>query len=325
MVVSGDEDSGFSRTIAERNTDDLPPGEVLIRVHYSSLNYKDALSAIGNRGVTKNYPHTPGADASGVVEESGSGQFSPGDRVIVTGYDLGMNTSGGFGEYIRVPASWVVPLPPGLTLREAMIYGTAGFTAGLSVRAVVDFGGEPGRGPILVTGASGGVGSLAVAFLAKLGYRVFASSGKAEAQQYLLDLGAEEVIPREEALDESPRPLLRGRWAGVVDTVGGRVLATALRTTTQRGVVTTCGNVDGAELNITVFPFILRGVRLIGIDSASTPMSVRLPLWELMAGQWKPERLDEIAREVPLEGLDREIELILKGGQKGRVVLAHAR
>ena len=259
------------------------------------------------------------------MAESASDRFRPGDRVIVTGYDLGMNTSGGFGEYIRVPADWVVPLPPGLSPREAMIYGTAGFTAGLSVRAVVDFGCKPEEGPVMVTGASGGVGSLAVAFLAKLGYRVFASSGKKEARQYLLDLGASEVIPREEALDTSKRPLLSARWAGVVDTVGGRVLETALRTTTQRAVVTTCGNVDSAKLNITVYPFILRGVRLIGIDSASTPMSVRLPLWKLMAGDWKPELLDRIGREVSLDEMSDQIDLILKGGQKGRVVLAHSR
>ncbi len=323
LIVSENEDGSFSRTLAERRLADLPAGEVLIRVRYSSLNYKDALSATGNRGATKKYPHTPGIDASGVVEESAAAEFSPGDRVLVTGYDLGMNTAGGFGEYIRVPASWVVPLPPGLTDREAMIFGTAGFTAGLSVRALVDFGLKPERGPVLVTGASGGVGGFAVAFLARAGFEVFGSSGKKEAGEHLRRLGARGVIPREEAEDTSRRPLLAERWAGVVDTVGGNVLATSLRTTRQRGVVTCCGNVAGADLPITVYPFILRGIKLIGIDSAQTPMSVRRPLWSLLAGEWKPENLDRIAKKVSLGELGREIDLILKGGQMGRVLVEH--
>ena len=323
MIVEENQDGGFSRRIGKRGLDSLPPGQVLIRVHYSSLNYKDALSATGNRGVTKRYPHTPGTDASGVVEESASPAFNPGDEVLVTGYDLGMNTSGGFGEYIRVPAEWVVDLPQGLSRKEAMCYGTAGFTAGLSVRALLEGGLRPGEGPVLVTGATGGVGTLAVGFLARAGFEVWGSSGKKEAEAHLAPLGARGVIPREEADDRSARPLLPARWAGVVDTVGGNVLATSLRSTTQRGVVTSCGNVGGAELSLTVYPFILRGVRLIGIDSAQTPMPVRLALWSLMAGEWKIDGLERIAKEVGLEEMDSQIGLILKGGQKGRVLLRH--
>ncbi len=324
LLVTQNADKSFSRAIVRKNLDQLPPGEVLIKVRYSSLNYKDALSAVGNRGVTKKYPHTPGIDAAGVVAESVSPEFKPGDEVLVTGYGLGMNTSGGYGEYIRVPAAWVVPLPSGLTGREAMIYGTAGFTAGLSVKAMADFGPGPERGPILVTGATGGVGGFAVAFLAGAGYEVYGSSGKKEAEKHLMRLGAKGVIPREEADDRSSHPLLPARWAGVVDTVGGSVLATALRSTMRRGVVTSCGNVGGANLSITVYPFILRGIRLVGIDSAETSMAERLPLWSLLADEWKPEGLDRLAKEVALEELDPEIDRILKGGQKGRVLIRHA-
>lgn len=323
LIVNENRDGSFSREIGLRRVGDLPPGEVLIRVRYSSLNYKDALSAIGNRGVTKNYPHTPGIDAAGEVAESQAPEFKPGDEVLVTGYDLGMETWGGFGGYVRVPAGWVVPIPENFSPEEAMIYGTAGFTAGLSVKALLDNGLTPDRGPVLVTGATGGVGSFAVAYLARLGFKVFGSSGKKEAREHLLGLGAEGVIGREEANETSGRPLLSGRWGGVVDTVGGNVLATGLRSTKQRGVVTSCGNVGGAELSLTVYPFILRGVRLIGIDSAQTPMELRRVLWPLLAGDWKPDRLHSLAKRVDLEGLSDEIDLILAGGQKGRVLVEH--
>ncbi|MCY4379390.1 MAG: YhdH/YhfP family quinone oxidoreductase, partial [Candidatus Dadabacteria bacterium] len=231
MVVSKTEDGKFTREITTRQIGSLPDGEVLLNVKYSSLNYKDALSAIGNRGVTKNYPHTPGVDAVGVVEDSKSGEFEPGDRVIVHGYDLGMDTSGGFGQYVRVPAEWVVNLPEGLDLKESMMYGTAGFTAAQSVLRIVEGGVSPEDGKVLVTGATGGVGSMAVAILGKAGYSVTASTGKAEQRQFLADLGAEEVIGREGLTDPSGRLLLKGQWAGVVDTVGGEMLATAIKST----------------------------------------------------------------------------------------------
>ena len=321
MVVSGDEDGKFTREITTRKLDSLPGGEVLLNVKYSSLNYKDALSAIGNRGVTRNYPHTPGVDAAGVVERSESAEFQPGDKVIVHGYDLGMDTSGGFGQYVRVPAEWVVRLPAGLDLKESMMYGTAGFTAVQSVLRIVEGRVSPRDGRILVTGATGGVGSMAVAVLAKAGYSVTASTGKKEQERFLAGLGAEEVIGREDLTDPSGRLLLKGQWAGVVDTVGGEMLATAIKSTRQRGVVTTCGNVASHELNTNVYPFILRGVTLAGIDSASCPMERRRLVWEKISGEWKLDTLERTCRTVSLDDLDPEIDVILKGGQVGRVVV----
>lgn len=321
MVVSRTQDGEFSREITTRKLDSLPEGEVLVNVKYSSLNYKDALSAIGNRGVTKNYPHTPGVDAVGLVEDSGSVEFEPGDKVIVHGYDLGMDTSGGFGQYIRVPADWVVNLPVELGLKESMMYGTAGFTAAQSVLRIVEGGVRPEDGKILVTGATGGVGSMAVAILAKAGYSVTASTGKTEQKQFLADLGAEEVIGREDLTDPSGKLLLKGQWAGVVDAVGGEMLATAIKSTKQRGVITTCGNVASHELNINVYPFILRGITLVGIDSASCPMKRRRLVWEKMASGWKLDILERIGRTVSLEDLDPEIDVMLKGGQVGRIVV----
>jgi putative YhdH/YhfP family quinone oxidoreductase len=314
-------DGGFVRRVEERALDDLPTGEVLIRVHYSSLNYKDALSAIGNRGVTRSYPHTPGIDAAGIVEESADDAYQPGDRVIVTGYDLGMNTSGGFGEYIRVPAGWVVPRPEPLRLRECMIYGTAGFTAAMSVYRLEGYGVTPDQGDILVTGATGGVGSLALAILAQDGYRVVAATGKPDQAAYLQGLGAADVVHRDEVLEPSGRALLKARWAGVVDTVGGDYLATAIKSTRYRGAVTTCGNVASAELALTVYPFILRGISLLGIDSANCPMPMRRALWEKLSHEWKLPQLEEIASECSLEELDAEIDAILAGQQRGRVVV----
>ena len=319
MIVE-ETDNHFSRSITEKIFDELSDGEVLVKVSWSSLNYKDALSASGNRGVTKRYPHTPGIDASGVVEESSSDAFHPGDKVIVTSYDLGMNTSGGFAEYIKIPASWIVPLPAGLDLRESMIFGTAGFTAGMSVMALTRSV-PPGRGDILVTGATGGVGSLSVALLAKLGYSVTAVSGKPESGPFLKGLGAQKILTRTEATVGHERPLLKGIWAGVIDTVGGEILATAIKSTDLQGVVTCCGNVASPDLPLTVFPFILRGVSLVGIDSQNCPMEARRKIWQHLASDWKPDRLDNLCREVSLDELENEIDLILKGGQTGRVVV----
>lgn len=320
MVVEEIEEKRFSRSIKEKTIDQLSDGEVLIKVSWSSLNYKDALSASGNRGVTKKYPHTPGIDASGVVEESRSDEFHAGDEVIVTSYDLGMNTSGGFGQYIRVPAAWVVPLPAGLDLRESMIFGTAGFTAGMSIMALIKSV-PADRGDILVTGATGGVGSLAVAMLAGLGYSVTAVSGKKEAEPFLTGLGARKILSRTEATVGLERPLLKGVYAGVIDTVGGDILASAIKSTDLQGVVTCCGNVASPELPLTVFPFILRGVTLVGIDSQNCPMGYRRKVWQHLASDWKPARLEDLCREVSLDELEREIELILRGGQTGRVIV----
>ncbi|MBU0483244.1 MAG: YhdH/YhfP family quinone oxidoreductase [Proteobacteria bacterium] len=321
LLVEKNEDDQFIRTITERKVSDLPAGEVLVRVGYSSLNYKDALSASGNRGVTRRYPHTPGIDAAGVVVESDSAKFLPGEQVIVSCYDLGMNTPGGFGQYIRVPAAWVMKLPAGLSLQESMIYGTGGFTAAHSVWRLVEYGITPEQGKILVTGATGGVGSFSVAILAKLGYTVTAVSGKDSAHDFLRELGAVEVIGRAQAIDTSGRMVLKGRWAGVVDTVGGAMLATAIRSTRYGGAVTCCGNVAEPEFLINVYPFILRGVSLFGIDSAQCPMALREKIWALLAAEWKIDNLGHLGTEITMDQLDTYLARMLKGGIMGRIVV----
>lgn len=321
MVVRQTSEGSFVRKVEERAISDLPAGNVLVKVLYSSLNYKDALSAIGNRGVTKRYPHTPGIDAAGVVVRSESAEFAEGDAVVVSCYGLGMNTDGGFGQFIRVPVEWVMALPGGMSMREAMIYGTGGFTAAHSVYRLRLQGVMPDQGKILVTGASGGVGSFSVAILAKIGYRVIAVSGKEEAKGFLMDLGAEEVLGRDAVQDYSGRAVLKGKWAGVVDTVGGNMLATAIKSTRYGGAVTCCGNVAEPEFTTNVYPFILRGVSLIGIDSAECPMSVREKIWGLLAGEWHLDNLEKLCRETSLANLDGFIEKILSGGIQGRVVV----
>lgn len=320
-LVVREEDGQFVRCVEEKEVDALPEGEVLIRVRYSSLNYKDALSATGNRGVTRAFPHTPGIDASGEVVESGVAEFAVGDEVLVTGYDLGMNTAGGFGQYIRVPGHWVVRLPEGLTVKESMGYGTAGFTAALSVHYLVEAGVMLDQGEVVVTGATGGVGSLAVAMLAKEGFSVVAVTGKASEVDFLKGIGASEVIDRSEVDDDSGRPILSGRWAGGVDTVGGNMLATLLKMTNYGGAVTCCGLVASPELNTSVFPFILRGVKLIGIDSVLCPMDLRLKIWDKIAGDWKVDVLEDVMVDCGLEDLDGQIDRILAGQMRGRVVV----
>ena len=322
VVVREREGGEFVRSVEERAVDDLPAGDVLVRVDYSSLNYKDALSATGHRGVTRHYPHTPGIDAAGVVKESSVDEFQPGDEVIVTSYDLGMNTPGGWGQYIRVPGEWVVPLPAGMSLREGMIYGTAGLTAGLAVRRLERAGLAPDQGDVLVTGASGGLGSMAVGILARAGYNVVAATGKPEAEGYLRALGAAEVIARETVLDEANRPLLRTRWAGAVDPVGGEYLASVLKAIEYGGFVAACGLVASPDLPTSVYPFILRGVSLIGVDSQNWPMDDRREVWRRLAGDWKIDSLDRLATEVKLDALEPEIERILAGQQQGRVVVS---
>jgi len=321
MIVEKTEDKNYPIRIGTRSVKDLPPGEILLKVHYSSLNYKDALSATGQFAVTKNYPHTPGIDAAGEIVESSDSAFKSGDKVIVTSYDLGMDTPGGFGQYIRVPANWVVPLPEGLSLRESMILGTAGLTAGLMVQKLVGHGVKPEQGEILVTGATGGVGSLAVAILSKAGYRVIAATGKSSQKDFLLSIGAADVIGREEVLLKAERPLMPERWAGVVDVVGGEMLASAIKSTRYGGTVTCCGLVGSRELSVNVLPFILRGVSLLGIDSVQCPMESRRIVWEKLAGEWKLENLETVVRECTLHNLEKEIQAILKGQLRGRVLV----
>lgn len=323
LVISERPEGGFERSVRMRRLADLPANDTLIRVHYSSLNYKDALSATGNRGVTRRYPHTPGIDAAGEVVESANADFKPGDEVIVTGYDLGMNTPGGFGQYVRVPSAWVVRRPEGLTLRESMALGTAGFTAALSVYQLQRHAVVPQQGDVLVTGASGGVGCLTVAILGQLGYRVVAATGKADAGDWLKQLGAQEILSRDDVRDAGGKALLKERWAGVVDTVGGDILATAIKATKRGGCVACCGNAASPELHITVYPFILRGVTLQGVDSAETPMPLRLQMWHNLANAWKPspEAFEAIAQIVTLDDLSPMIDAILHGGIRGRVVV----
>ena len=321
LVVTETEDKQFNRQISTRTIDDLPDGDVIVQVHYSSLNYKDVLSATGNRGVTRKYPHTPGIDASGVVVESADPAFKSGDEVIVTSYDLGMNTAGGYGQYIRVPAGWVVPLPAGLSLREAMIYGTAGFTAALSVWRMVGNGVQPEQGDVLVSGATGGVGSIAVSILAKSGYRVVAVNGVVDETDYLKEIGAKEVISIDEATDTSGRPMLKSRWAGGIDTVGGDILASTIKAVQPNGTVTCCGNVASPDLPLNVFPFILRGVTLIGIDSQNCPMPIRTQIWEKIASNWKIDWLEKLTTEAPFAALDEKIELMRQGKHKGRTII----
>jgi len=313
----------FKSQIIQRNTNELPQNGVLIKVVFSSLNYKDALSAKGNKGVTRRYPHTPGIDAAGIVAESTSPDFKSGDQVIVTGYDLGMNTMGGFGEYINVPAEWVVHLPAGLSLKESMILGTAGFTAALAMYHLLRCGQKPTDGPLLVTGATGGVGSLSVLIAAKLGFEVIASTGKADETGYLINIGARNVIDRNEVDDQSGRMLLRQQWAGAIDTVGGNTLATILKSLKPHGNIACCGNVASPLLNTSVFPFILNGVNLLGVNSATTPIYLRLLLWEKLSKEWKPDFQKIKTEVVGLDEIHLSIEKILKGGITGRVVLEH--
>lgn len=321
LVVEEQSDGSFVRSFKQWPIDNLPDHEVLIEVHYSSLNYKDALSATGNKGVTKNYPHVPGIDAAGVVAESSNPQFSSGDKVIVTSYDLGQNTSGGFGRYIRVPAEWIVPLPKELSLRESMIIGTAGFTAAIGIHHLRHNNIIPGSGNILVTGATGGVGIMAIAILGKLGYSVTAATGKLDQKNFLYDTGASAVIHRNEVQDESARPLLSSKWAGAIDTVGGIMLDTTLRQTKHNGTVACCGNVLGHKLHTNLYPFILRGVHLAGIDSGNCKMDLRKKLWKKLAAEWKPENIEQLCRACCLEELDNEIDRILNGQQVGRVLV----
>jgi putative YhdH/YhfP family quinone oxidoreductase len=321
LLVEQTEPKRFTRSIVTRTLDDLAAGELVVRVRWSSLNYKDALSATGHPGVTRHFPHTPGIDAAGEVVSDASGRYRPGDRVIVTGFDLGMETDGGYGQLIRVPAAWALPLPPGLELRDSMVLGTAGLTAALSVHALVGRSIVPEGGEILVTGATGGVGSIAVALLAKLGYRVVAATGKPEAAPFLSQLGAALTIPREEVTANVERPMLKERWAGVVDCVGGDTLTAALKATRYGGTVTCCGLVGSADLNLNVYPFILRGVSLLGIDSVQCPLALRSAVWHKLANEWRLSQLEQLAEECTLEGLEEKVAAILKGQLQGRTVV----
>jgi putative YhdH/YhfP family quinone oxidoreductase len=323
LWVTETADGKFERNIVERVIDDLPPGEVVIRVLYSSLNYKDALSATGNKGITRKYPHTPGIDAAGIVEISRNEQFATGDEVIITGHDLGMNTAGGYGEFIRVPASWVIRRPEGYTLRECMILGTAGITAALGLHKMELLGLTPSQGPIVVTGSTGGVGSVAVSLLGKAGYEVIAVTGKSHAHDYLVHLGAHKVESRDFVNDTSGKALLRPQWAGAIDTVGGNTLLTLLKGCKPEGSVVSTGLVSSPKLDATVYPFILNGVSLLGVGSAETPMSTRLLVWDKLKDVWNiKDKLNAVVKEVTLDELNLTyIDSILQGKIMGRIVV----
>jgi len=315
-----EKEGGFTGSVQEIEFETLRSDEVLVKVYYSSLNYKDALSASGNKGVTRNYPHTPGIDAVGIIEQSNSELFPVGEKVIVTSYDLGMNTDGGFAEYIQVPAEWVVKLPEKMTMKEAMIYGTAGLTAGMSVLRLTELV-KPEDGKIVVSGATGGVGALSVSILSKLGYSVVAITGKENERDYLMSLGADEVLLRSDVENFDQKPLLRPQFAGGIDTVGGVILENIIKSTQPIGVVTCCGNVASPKIDLTVFPFILRGVALIGIDSQNYPMKYREIVWNKLAHDWKPAQLDFACSEINLEDVQSKIDLILQGKLKGRTII----
>ena len=319
--VSENAENNFESAIIKRSINELAPSDLLIKVSYSSLNYKDALSASGNKGVTREFPHTPGIDAAGVVVSSKSKNFDAGDQVIVTGYDLGMNTDGGFGQYISVPSDWAVPLPENLGLRESMVLGTAGLTAGLSVKKLIDAGLTPENGDILVTGATGGVGVLAIALLIKLGFGVTASTGKASEIAFLQALGAQ-VIDRVELSEASSKPLLRERWGGAIDVVGGETLVNVLKQIKNGGSVAACGLVESPSIALTVLPFILRGVNLLGIDSVEIPLATKRNVWNKFAGDWKIDNLEDLVTEISMAELSDKLKLLLAGNAKGRYVLS---
>lgn len=320
-LASKGEDGKVTGEVTQQPLTSLPEGEVLIEVTASSLNYKDGLAANGHPGVVKTLPHVPGIDAVGTVAESTSDQFAPDDPVLVTGFELGAGQWGGWSQHVRVPAEWVIPLPNGLHPTTAMQLGTAGLTAALSVDALLAHHIKPDDGEILVTGSTGGVGILAVKLLAKLGYQVVAVSGKKDKYDWLKELGAVRVIGREEVVDDSKRPLLKAQWAGAVDTVGGETLATILRSTKLGGCVTACGLVGGDKLPTTVYPFILRGVTLCGIDSAWCPREKRSLIWQKLGGEWELDGLNDITTTVNLDEIGDLVPEILAGKIAGRVVV----
>ena len=314
-------EGAFSTSISELELDNPPIGFVQIKVSHSSLNYKDALSASGNKGVTRNYPFVPGIDAAGTITDANSSQFGDGDEVIVTGYDMGMNTPGGFGEYINVPANWVVKKPENLSSLEAMSIGTAGLTAAASAMKIYETS-QAIDLPVLVSGATGGVGSIGVMLMSKLGKEVSALTGKPSSVNFLKSIGASNIIMRDEYLEASAKAMERPQFSSAIDTVGGNILSRMLPQISPHGVVACCGNVAGIDVNTTVFPFILRGITLAGIDSAESPIEFKTAIWNKFAGEWKLD-LSSMIKIVTKENLQQEVDLILQGGQQGRIVLKH--
>ncbi|MEY2191810.1 acryloyl-CoA reductase [Neobacillus sp. BF23-41] len=321
LVVDKTEND-FTVNVKKVTIQDLQAGDVLIKVSYSSVNYKDGLASTPDGKIVRSYPFIPGIDLAGVVVSSNDSRFKAGDEVIATSYEIGVAHYGGYSEYAQIPAEWVVPLPEGLSLKEAMVYGTAGFTAALSVQRLEENGLTPEKGSVLVTGATGGVGSIAVAILAKRGYHVVASTGKQSEHDFLIEIGASEILSREDVTGEKIRALDKQLWAAAVDPVGGKTLASILSKITYNGSVAVSGLTGGGDVPTTVFPFILRGVNLLGIDSVYCPMETRIALWKRMATDFKPDNLLNVMnKEVSLEELPNDLSSILKGEARGRTIV----
>jgi putative YhdH/YhfP family quinone oxidoreductase len=308
----------------ELSLDDLDPGTVVIRTHYSGVNYKDALAATGAGKVVRRFPCVGGVDVSGVVESSQDARFKAGDQVLVTGYDMGVAHDGGFAEYVRVPADWVVPLPVNLSLFDAMALGTAGFTAALAIHRLEQNELTPDKGKVVVTGATGGVSSLAIRMLSQLGYHVVAMTSKASEQEYLRALGASEILLRSDIDWTSKRPMEKAQWAGALDSVGGDTLAWLTKSMLQNGAIASYGNAGGLELHTSVFPFILRGIKLLGVDSAATQMPLRKQMWQRLAGDLRLDRYDQIAHRIALADLPDVCARLIAGVSHGRSVVEFA-
>ena len=321
LVVHETSNGEFEKSIEQRSASDLPENDLLIEVHYSSLNFKDAMSASGNKRITKQYPHTPGIDAAGVVVSDKSGTFSEGQKVVVFGYDLGMDTDGGLAQMISIPADWAVECPSSLTLKEAMIYGTGGLTAALSVQKLEKMGAKPEDGPVAVTGTTGGVGSISIAILSQLGYEVIAFSGKPEQSDYLKELGASEVRHRDTINEIGDKPVGRELWANAIDTIGGDYLANLLKQTKAGGAVTTCGLAASASFSMTVLPFITRAVSLLGIDSVYIPLDDKKAIWERVSTDMKLPNLEGYAEEITLEQTPEYLDRFMASQTVGRYVV----
>ena len=310
-----------SGQVKEIEMPSLNDGNVIIKVHYSSLNYKDALASSGVKGVVKSYPFVPGIDVAGEIIETSNSEFSVGDNVVATGYKIGMSVFGGFGELVQLPSKWVLKLPAELNSFDSMCYGTAGITAAACVKKIVDAN-VSNELPVLVSGATGGVGSISVGILSKLGYQVHAISGKQDKIETLKSMGASEIILRDEFTNEPVKALDKAIYSGAVDTVGGEILAKIISMVANQGVVSCCGNVAGAMFTSSVFPFILRGVQLSGIDSAESSLVLKKELWNLLSNEWSLNLTDHI-KTIQIDGIGDEVKKILNGNQVGRVVIKH--
>ena len=322
-LVTSEDNKTFINSIEKKNIADLPDNDTLVKVKFSSLNYKDALSASGNKGVTRNYPHTPGIDAAGVIEKTSGNRFKEGDEVIVTGYDMGMNTFGGFGEYIKVPQEWIIKKPDNFSLSESMAFGTAGLTAGLCLRKLLAHGLKPEDGNVFVSGVTGGVGIISLMLFNKLGFNVTAITGKLDQEDFLKSIGADQVIDRNTLDSDLISPLQKPIYSGGIDAVGGKILANLICSTSQRAAIACCGMVGGISLDTSIFPFILRGLSLFGVDSAESLIEVKEEVWSNFSSVWKLESIDENIKDISLEELPNEIEKILKGKQIGRVRIVY--